>query len=375
MNCGGIYVHVPFCRNKCPYCDFYSITDPSLIPVFLDGLEREILRSRPGRRVFDSIYFGGGTPSLLAPTEVARILAALFSHIRFEEPVEITLEANPGTVSPPELSGYRAAGVNRLNIGVQSFQDESLSRLGRIHTAEEARRVLAQARAAGFGNLGIDLMYGLRGQGMDAWRRDLAEAVRLGPEHIACYMLTLEPGTPLSEAHRAGRFHPAPEGRVAQLFLATVEVLTGHGYRHYEVSNFARTEAYLSRHNGKYWSYHPYLGFGPGAHSFLPPRRFWNHCSLERYTADLAAGKLPRAGQERLDAAQQMTEFIMLGLRTADGVDLAEFHQRFGVDFNERFGAAAAELQGRRLLTLSEGRCAPTLRGMLYLNTVTAALV
>ncbi|MFO7709196.1 MAG: radical SAM family heme chaperone HemW [Desulfobacterales bacterium] len=375
---GGIYVHVPFCRRKCPYCDFYSMADLSLAPAFLEALEIEIRRSQPGRLVFDSIYIGGGTPSLLSAAEVARILAALFARIRFEQPVEITLEANPGAVGPQELAGLRAAGINRLNIGVQSFQDENLGRLGRIHSADDARRALAQARAAGFDNLGIDLIYGLPGQGLVEWRRDLAEAVGCGPEHIACYMLTLEPGTPLFEAQRAGRFNPAPEERVAELFLATSEFLTEQGYRHYEVSNFARVGqngARLSRHNSKYWSCHPYLGFGPAAHSFLPPQRFWNHRNLKRYMADLAAGKLPRAGQEELDAAQQMTEFIMLGLRTAEGVDLAEFQQRFGVDFNERCGAAAAELQGRHLLTLRDGRCAATLRGMLYLNTVTAALI
>jgi oxygen-independent coproporphyrinogen III oxidase len=372
---GGIYVHVPFCRRKCPYCDFYSIADLSLMPAYLQALELEIRRSRPGRLVCDSIYIGGGTPSLLSAAQVGRILAALFAYIRFQEPVEITLEANPGTVGPQELAGFRAAGINRLNIGVQSFQDENLGRLGRIHTADDARRVLAQARAAGFDNLGIDLIYGLPGQGPEEWRQELAEAVRFGLEHIACYMLTLEPGTPLAEAHRAGRFHPAPEERAAELFLATADYLTGQGYRHYEVSNFARTGAHLSRHNGKYWSCRPYLGFGPAAHSCMPPQRFWNHRSLKRYLADLAAGKSPRAGREELTAAQQMTEFIMLGLRTAEGVDVAEFRKRFGVDFNERFGVAAVALAARRLLTLEGGRCAATLRGMLYLNTVTAELI
>ena len=372
---GGVYVHVPFCRRKCSYCDFYSIADLSLAPAFLEALEIEIRRSRPGRRVFDSIYIGGGTPSLLAPAEVARILALLFARIRFEPPVEITLEANPGTLGPRELAGFRAAGVNRLNIGVQSFQDGNLLLLGRMHTADEARRALTQARAAGFGNLGIDLIYGLPGQGLAQWRQDLAEALCFGPEHIACYLLTLEPRTPLFEAHRSGRFHPAPEGRSAKLFLATSDYLTGRGYRHYEVSNFARTEIHRSRHNSTYWSYRPYLGFGPAAHSFWPPRRFWNHRSLERYLADLAAGKPPRAGREKLTPEQQMTEFIMLGLRTAEGVDVKEFHRRFGVDFEERFGAAAADLRDQQLLTLTNGRWAATLRGMLYLNSVTAALL
>ncbi len=371
-------MHVPFCRRKCPYCDFYSVVDLFLKPAFLDALEREIERSRPGPLVFDTIYIGGGTPSLLSPAEAGRILAALSCQFQLQEPVEITLEANPGAVGPSELAGFRAAGVNRLNIGVQSFQDGNLARLGRIHTAEEARRALAQARGAGFDNLGIDLIYGLPDQGLDDWRQELSEAVSLRPEHIACYMLTIEPGTPLAEAHRAGRFLPAPEGQVAELFLATSEFLTAHGYEHYEVSSYARAApagARLSRHNAKYWSCQPYLGFGPAAHSFLPPQRFWNHRSLKRYLADLAAGKAPWAGEEELTPAQQMTEFIMLALRTARGVDLEGFRQRFGVDFNERFGAAAADLQAQHLLTVSGGRCAATRRGMLYLNTVTAALI
>ena len=378
MTRGGIYVHVPFCRRKCPYCDFYSTTDLALAPEFLDALEFEIRRCRPDPLIFDSIYIGGGTPSLLSAADLARILAALFARLRLQAPVEVTLEANPGSVGRAGLAAFRAAGVNRLNIGVQSFQDENLERLGRIHTAGDARRVFAQARAAGFDNLGIDLIYGLPGQGRAAWRRELAEAVRLAPEHIACYMLTIEPGTPLAQAQRDGRFQPAPEEQVAGLFLETSQFLTKNGYRHYEVSNFARSGpngACRSRHNGKYWSYRPYLGFGPAAHSFVPPRRFWNHRSLERYCATLSVGRLPRAGQERLTRSQQMTEFIMLGLRTAEGVGLAEFRQRFGVDFNAVHGAAAADLQARRLLSLSGGRWAATLRGMLYLDTVTAALV
>ena len=300
---GGVYVHIPFCLRKCLYCDFYSTADLSLKPAFLEALITEIAATDPGELVFDTIYFGGGTPSLLSPPEVARILGGLFSRFHFQEPVEITLEANPGTVGLESLKGLRSAGVNRLNIGVQSFQDENLAQLGRIHSAAQAQEALAAARRAGFGELGLDLIYGLPGQRRPAWFTDLRRALAYQPEHLSCYMLTLEPGTPLAERHRFGRFRPAPEARVAELFMATSEFLAGRGYLHYEVSNFARCgpsgcrQARVSRHNSKYWSHAPYLGFGPAAHSFLPPKRFWNHRDVARYVEDLRAGRRPLAGR------------------------------------------------------------------------------
>ena len=374
---GGIYVHVPFCVHKCAYCDFYSTTELSLKPAFLDALEREI-RGAPDRLACDTIHFGGGTPSLLTPAEAARILDALAAVVPLRPPVVITLEANPGTLGPSEFSGFRAAGVNRLTLGVQSFEDPCLKLLGRIHTAAEAHRAIDQARAAGFDNLGIDLIYGLPGQTPDAWRQELRAAVDRGLEHIACYMLTLEPGTPLSAQHAAGGFEPAPEAVVAELFLSTSEFLAANGYVHYEVSNFARAAAngpFYSRHNCKYWSGVPYLGFGPAAHSFLPPKRFWNHRSLKRYLENLARGAPARGGEEELSLEQLMTEAVMLGLRTAWGIDRADFGERFGAGPAAALSAAAEESIARGLLSADGDRLAPTLRGMLYLDSVTAELL
>jgi oxygen-independent coproporphyrinogen III oxidase len=376
----GIYVHIPFCLRKCLYCDFYSTVDLSLKPAFLEALISEIAAADPGALVFDTIYFGGGTPSLLSPPEVARILGALFARFHFQEPVEITLEANPGTVGLESLKGLRSAGVNRLNIGVQSFQDENLEQLGRIHSAAQAQDALAAARRAGFEELGLDLIYGLPGQRRPAWLADLRRALAHQPEHLSCYMLTLERGTALAERHRLGRFRPAPEARVAELFMVTSGFLEGQGYLHYEISNFARfrpakcREARVSRHNSKYWSHASYLGFGPAAHSFLPPRRFWNHRDVTRYVEDLRTGRRPLAGEEILDRGQQLIEAILLGLRTAAGIDVMRFKRRFGVDFIEVFGAAAADLTSQGLLRLTAERCAATRRGMLFLDTVTAAL-
>jgi oxygen-independent coproporphyrinogen-3 oxidase len=381
MPLGGVYVHIPFCLRKCLYCDFYSTADLSLKPAFLEALVTDIASSDPGPLVFDTIYFGGGTPSVLSPPEVARVLDALFSRLHFQEPVEITLEANPGTVTLESLKGFRSAGVNRLNIGAQSFQEKNLAMLGRIHSAKQAHAALSSARRAGFDDVGLDLMYGLPGQAFQDWSADLGSALAHGPEHIACYMLTVEPATPLAEEQRLGRFQPAPEGDVAELFMATSEFLAAHGFRHYEISNYARcgTDSCegvrVSRHNSKYWTHAPYLGFGPAAHSFLPPKRLWNHRDVQHYVDEVRAARRPVAGEEVLTADQEMMEVIMLGLRTAAGVDLQNFRRRFGADFMSLYGETATELESRGLLVLRDERCAPTRRGMLFLNTVTAALM
>jgi oxygen-independent coproporphyrinogen-3 oxidase len=377
---GGIYIHIPFCQHKCLYCDFYSVTDLSLKPAFLEALSSEIAAADPGPRVFDTLYIGGGTPSILEPAEVEAIVDGVFSKFRFERPVEVTMEVNPGTVDSAKLRGFRSAGVNRLNIGVQSFQEKNLETLGRIHSAGQAHAALASARRAGFEAVGLDLIYGLPGQTRQGWSEDLESALAHEPEHIACYMLTVEPATPLAEEQRRGRFQPAPEGAAADLFWMTSEFLTARGFRHYEISNFARcgadgAAARTSRHNCKYWTHAAYLGFGPAAHSFLPPTRFWNHRDVKRYVEAVKRGGRAVSGEETLTGEQEMMEAIMLGLRTAAGVDLQDFKNRFGVDFMQVHGAAAAGLESQGLLRLEAGRCAPTLRGMLYINTITAALV
>lgn len=376
---GGLYVHIPFCVRKCAYCDFYSVSDLNLKPAFLKALSAEIAAADAGPLAFDTIYFGGGTPSILDPAEVEGIIDQLDARFRLAGPVEVTLEANPGTVDPEKLKGFRSAGVNRINVGVQSFRDENLKLLGRIHSAGQAHDALAAARRAGLEDVGLDLIYGLPGQTMGAWTMDLESALAHDPEHLACYMLSVEAGTPLAEDERCGRFRPAPEEDSAGLFLATSERLAEAGYRHYEISNFARGKATgraarVSRHNSKYWAYAPYLGFGPAAHSFRPPRRFWNHRDVRRYIVELQAGRRPPGGEEFLTVDQQMLEVVMLGLRTSAGIDRADFKARFGRDFNERYGAAADELAARGLLTLAHGRCAPTRQGMLFLNTVVAVL-
>lgn len=377
---GGIYVHIPFCVRKCVYCDFYSICDLTLKPLFLKSLSEEIAAPDSGHLTFDSIYIGGGTPSILEPREVAGIVDQLFSKFRFRDPVEVTLEANPGTVDYDKLVGFRAAGVSRLNLGIQSFHDANLQMLGRVHSAGQAHAALAETFRAGFDSVGLDLMYGLPGQTPADWTSDLNSALAYAPEHIAGYMLSVEPGTPLDATQRRGFFRPAPEEHVAELFLATSEFLEAHGYRHYEISNFARCgrldggAARVSRHNTKYWACAPYRGFGPGAHSFHPPKRFWNHRDVVRYAEDLRAGIQPVEEEEYLTPTQQMIEFIMLAMRTAAGIDFGEFQRRFNADFIEVCGPSAAEFESQGLLVTAGGRCAPTRRGMLFHDSIVSGL-
>jgi putative oxygen-independent coproporphyrinogen III oxidase len=371
----GIYVHVPFCLKKCRYCDFFSVTDPARKDDFVSALIREMARVRRPASTADTLYFGGGTPSLLAPAAVARIIDAAAGRFGLVPDSEITLEANPGTVTLERLAAYRAAGVNRLNLGLQTLDPRGLRLLGRIHDAAQGTAAVRMARKAGFANLGLDLIYGLPGQRVDDWQRDLARATALSPEHLSCYMLTIEPDTPLARDCREGRIQPLADHRVRRLFETTVHTLAGAGYGFYEVSNFARSPALRSRHNTKYWHGAPYAGLGPAAHSFFPWTRSWNVADLDAYFAAVAAGGLPVAETEHLTREQQMIESVYLGLRQADGIDVHDFERRFDVVFDEMFGPVLKDLAGREMIRPAPGRCALSLAGMLYLDSITGRMV
>ena len=368
----GIYFHIPFCQRKCPYCDFYSQTDPATLPTFLDALQRELaLRAAPALAV-DTVYFGGGTPSLCPPDSVAALLASVEKYFDLSPDAEITLEANPGTINSQALSLLRKAGVNRLNLGVQSFRGEALRFLGRIHTPAAAVAAIEAARKAGFGNLGFDLIYGLPGQTVPAWRRDLEQALQHRPEHLSCYILTFEQGTPLTGDLQAGRIPVPDEGQVADLFDATAAFLAARGYDHYEISNFARRPAYRSRHNLKYWRFAPYLGFGPSAHSYRAGIRSWNAADLGRYCRRLAEGRLAGEGREELTAEEQVLEALLLGLRMREGFSIAAFERRFGISVQDRFGRLLTQLADEGCLADLPGRCGLTVKGMRYHDAIAA---
>lgn len=372
---GGVYIHFPFCIRKCRYCDFYSITEISLVPSFLQALETEIGLRKDPQLAFDTLYFGGGTPSLLAPEQTARVIEQVGRAYRLSGDAEVTLEANPGSVDFSRISRFRAAGVNRVNIGVQSFSDRNLRFLGRIHTAAEAMGTLESCRRAGFDNIGIDLIYGLPEQSDADWLADMSRAVSFRPQHLSCYMLTYEAGTPLDRLRCRKQVRPLSDQRVASLFRATVDYLAQNGYLHYEISNFAASRRHMSRHNRKYWNFLPYMGLGPAAHSYQPPVRRWNRADVAAYLRSLSENRLPPAGEEVLTRRQEMIEAVYLGLRQTDGMSLPVFKGRFGQDFKEIFAGRLNDLQEDGLLRTTAERCALTPEGMLFLDTVAGRLV
>ena len=373
-------MHVPYCVRKCPYCDFYSSADHSSIPDFLECLVLEMEMAGESGQAHDSLYLGGGTPSVLDPGQIDRIIKTASEHFKINHDVEITLEVNPGTVTRDSLADYRKAGINRLNIGVQSFNDDNLRFLGRIHASAESGFSIKWARQAGFDNIGLDLIYGLPGQDKRNWLGDLNQAINSEIEHLSCYMLTCESGTPLSRDVDSGRVKLPRGESVRELFDVTIDHLNNHGFRQYEISNFARqtaedAPALQSRHNQKYWSFAPYIGFGPSAHSFNAPQRRWNHRSIQTYVRHIKAGQLPIAEKESLNRDQLVMEAIYLGLRTTRGIDLYKFARMFDMNFFKVFEAPISELIKDEMLLITETHCALTPKGMAYLDSIAGMIV
>jgi putative oxygen-independent coproporphyrinogen III oxidase len=362
----GLYVHIPFCKSKCPYCDFYSITTTDQIEAFLAALDAEARLYRDQFPAFDTLFLGGGTPSWLGEMQIARLMKNLRRHFAFAPDSEITLEANPDDITAAKLALWRDLGLNRLSLGVQSFDEAELRFLGRRHTARQTEAAIALIRAAGFTNLGLDLMYGLPGQTLDAWRQTLETALSFAPEHLSCYQLTLAPDTPMGRSFAAGSLTLPDEETQRELFLLTAACLTARGYRHYEVANFARPGPqagslcyYVCRHNMKYWTRTPYLGLGPGAHSFQAGRRWWNFSSVEKYCSSLSAGEAPVAEVESLTPEQIRLETLALGFRTREGVSLATIREQPGID------AVVAALIRAGLVRVDRDRVIATAAGLV----------
>jgi oxygen-independent coproporphyrinogen-3 oxidase len=371
----GVYVHIPFCQSKCPYCDFYSITDVARIPDFLKALKTEMkLAATLGRRA-DTLYIGGGTPSLLTPKQMGLIVDWAAASFNLDPTAEMTLEINPATATKRDLQDYAAFGFNRLNIGIQSFDDQHLAFLGRRHSSKQALAAVQAGIDAGFTNIGLDLIFGLPDQSPVSWKSDLIQAIRLTPKHLACYMLSYEPHTPLYNDMQTGRLVPLSELHTADLFRLTHDFLGVAGYEHYEVSNFAQTPRWRSKHNQKYWNFSPYIGLGPSAHSFNPPERWWNHRHLDDYLNEIGQGRLPRAENELLSEEQQMMESLYLGLRQSDGIDFSSFQQRFHSDFKLYFHTALDRFSAEGWIETDDRRCRLTVEGMLFLDRIVDELV
>lgn len=357
----GLYIHFPFCLKKCLYCDFNSAAaSGEEADRYVELLLREMeLRhaALPEEVQAPTLYFGGGTPSLMAPEQVGRIIDAAARRFGLEADAEVTLEANPGTVTPERLAGYRAAGVNRLSLGVQSFEERLLQMLGRVHTLDEALSAFDQARRAGFDNLSIDLMHSLPGQTLPEWRAALSRAIALGPEHISAYALSVEEGTPFERLYDEGALVLPDEDEAAAMFETTSEMLQSGGYLHYEISNFAR-HGRFSRHNLSYWSRQSYLGFGSGAHSFWNPdgigRRWSNAADAASYRDDVSASVLPERDRTELTPDDAVAESFFLGLRVLTGLDLAPLKAAFDA---ELLAPRLAQVEGllRDGLLVAEG--------------------
>jgi oxygen-independent coproporphyrinogen-3 oxidase len=373
----ALYIHFPFCLKKCLYCDFNSLADSPVSPdEYVDATVREMeLRAERlyGPIAAPTLYFGGGTPSLMAPEPVAALIEAARRLYGLAADAEITLEANPGTITAAKLSGYRAAGVNRLSLGVQSFHDTFLKLLGRIHTAQEALDAFAMARDAGFGNIGIDLIHSLPGESPDAWLDDLVRAVTLKPEHISAYGLTVEEGTPFFDLERNGELRLPDEEAGVRMFRQTAEFLHENGYEQYEISNFARP-GYRSRHNQVYWRRGNYLGFGAGAHSFLKLSGFgtrWrNTYSPEIYRQAVCRAALPEEEVTALGERDAMAEFFFLGLRMLEGVEPELFRHEFGISLEDAYPGVLSALIRNGLLECPPGRLRLTGKGTVFSNRV-----
>ncbi len=375
----GAYIHIPFCIQKCLYCDFYSVTDLSITDVFLEALASEIL-SKKSFLKFDSLYIGGGTPSVLSPDQISRITDIMYNQFDFCDSSETTLEINPGTVTLEKLYGYRTAGINRINIGVQSFDDINLKWLGRIHSSFDAQEAILWSKKAGFPKIGIDLIYGLPGQSMDMWLEDLQQTISFAPEHISCYMLTYEKGTPLERLYHEKKSLKPDDGVICEMFLSTISELSNSGYSLYEISNFSK-KSYdsiiinRSRHNQKYWTDAPYLGFGPGAHSYMSPVRYWNHRDISGYINDLNKGKIPVAEKETLSLEQELVEMIFLGLRTSDGISIRKFEEKSDKSFIKLFGDILETHEFKEMMEFSHGRLVLTPKGMILHDSIAGLFI
>ena len=366
----GLYIHIPFCHSKCAYCNFYSITSINLIPIFVAALIKEIKLSKGIFDSFDTIYIGGGTPSVLTCEQLAEIIAAINKFLKIDSKAEITLEVNPGDVCSEYFKSLSSLGINRLNIGVQSLDDKILRFLGRRHSANEARQAIRDASAAGFTSLGIDLIYGVYGQSINLWKKTLAEAISFKPQHLSCYQLTLEANTPLYKKYLEKNIKEPSENRQRKYFFTTAEKLEKAGYIHYEVSNFARNDKFKSKHNIKYWQHVPYLGLGPAAHSFLENKRWWNVASVKNYLEKLSQGKMPVESEEFLTPDQLKLETLFLCLRTSEGIDLKLYKKRFGIDLLADKKNVIESLVNNQFVEVKNGHLRPTLAGMAVADSM-----
>jgi oxygen-independent coproporphyrinogen III oxidase len=379
MSRAGVYIHVPFCRARCSYCDFATGTyEGALAERYVRAVAREVEASAAAgaRAEVDTIYFGGGTPSLLTPAQLSHLLDAVGRRFRVRADAEVTMEMNPGTVTPEALRAFRAAGVNRASFGAQTFDDRELKRLGRTHTADDTRRTLDALRDAGFTNVSFDLIAGLPEQTLEAWERNLSEALALRPEHLSLYLLEVHEGTPLADQIRRGFWRAPDPDLAAEMYRLLAERTREAGYEQYEISNFCLPER-ESRHNLKYWTGAPYFGFGCSAHSFDGAALRWaNERDTRRYVELIEEKESAVRMRDELDARDRSSEALFLGLRLLSrGVNLAEHRARYQRDVRAEHAADLARFGEAGLIEINGDVLRLTPAGALLSNEVFSAFV
>jgi putative oxygen-independent coproporphyrinogen III oxidase len=376
MTASGLYVHIPFCSSRCSYCDFATgLYQSELAERYVAALVEEIRSSRYLRKNIDTIYFGGGTPSLLTPSQLDRILTTLYEHFEIDPQSEITLEINPGSVTPERLRAFHSLGINRASFGAQTFDDAELAKLGRSHTAADTLKTFADLRDARFMNISFDLIAGLPGQTLVGWQGNIDQALELQPEHLSFYLLEVHSGTPLAEHIRRG-IQPAPDDDLAAVMYDwMLERASQAGYEHYEISNLCRPD-FHSRHNVKYWTAAPYYGFGCSAHSFDGQCRRWsNHRDVLKYVELVESGSSPVVEEQQLTQTDVRAEALFLGMRLMRGVNLLEYREAFGVDLRDQHADELDRFCKAGLVEFEGDLMRLTRSGALLSNEVFAAFV
>lgn len=382
----GVYLHIPFCRRKCPYCDFVSFAGcDELHGAYVEALLMELAERRSDwNRAFDTLFLGGGTPTVFSARQLARLIAHCRETLSLPADAETTVEANPGTVDAKGLAFLASAGVTRISLGVQSLHDEELRLLGRIHDREQALAAYGMARDAGLSDVNLDLIFGLPGQSLESWRANLAQALALAPEHLALYALTLSPETPMAKDVARGRLPRPDDDLAAEMYELAEEMLERGGYEHYEISNWARRDPdadsegwprYVCRHNLHYWRNEPYLGLGAAAHSYDGQVRCANLSDPRAYIEGVNEGKSLISFRERLSRERRMDETLMLGLRLMRGVSREAFHERFGVPLRTIYAEQIDDMAEKGLLVVDEQGIRLSRRGHLLGDRVFAAFL
>jgi oxygen-independent coproporphyrinogen-3 oxidase len=373
MSKAGVYIHIPFCRSRCSYCDFATdvYKNGETVERYVSALTKEI-ETYPAREAVDTIYFGGGTPSLLTVAQLGKILNSINKKFSVGANSEITMEMNPATVTPETLREYKFSGVNRASFGAQTFDDTELKRLGRRHTAQDARETIELLRSADFNNVSFDLIAGLPRQTLKDWERNLDEALKLKPEHLSLYLLEIHEATPLAEQIRSKRQPMPDEDLSAEMYELMLEKVSENGYEQYEISNFALPD-FESKHNSKYWTLDAVFGFGCSAHSFDGRERRWaNERDTSKYVEMLEQNFSPIVEENEID---RKSESVFLGLRLNAGIDLDEYKKGFGADLTEEYAEDLKRFRETELIEIAENRLRLTNKGRLFSNEVFAVFV